>query len=212
MRPHRRCGAIFAQFQKSSQQEEYVNLRRLSALAAASVALALSTGCALQAPVYQPSIDNVGLLKKAGAAPVAVGAFTVQAGGEGMTDLSLRTSTMTPPAGSNYADYLASALKQELDMARRLDPKVNIEISGVLLKNVVSAGGISRNDGEIEARFVVRRDGQIRFDKIKRGAAEWESSFAGAVAIPKAQQQYPVIVQSLLAALYTDAEFQAATR
>ncbi len=181
-------------------------------LAAACATLALMTGCAMKAPAYQPSIDNVGLVKKGGTTPVAVGAFTVQTGAPGAASLSVRASSMTSPVGAHYGDYLAEALKQELDMARRLDPKANIEISGVLLKNVLSAGGFVRNDGEIEARFVVRRDGQIRFDKTKRAASEWESSFVGAVAIPKAQQQYPVIVQQLLAALYADADFQSAIR
>jgi hypothetical protein len=64
----------------------------------------------------------------------------------------------------------------------------------VLLKNVINAGGMSTNSGEIEAqlRRAPRRAG--RYEKTKRATSEWESSFAGAVAIPKAQQQYPVLV------------------
>ena len=40
----------------------------------------------------------------------------------------------------------------------------------------------------------------------------WDSSFMGAVAIPKAQQQYPLIVQKLLTMIWTDADFQAALK
>lgn len=189
-----------------------MSLRRILTLACAAAALLVMTGCATKAPPYQPSIDNVSALKRGGSTAATVGTFTVQAGAVGATTISLRAADMTPPSGGSYAGYLAEALKSELELAHRLDPKANIEIAGVLLKNVINAGGIARNDGEVQARFVVRRDGQVRFDKTKRGSGEWESSFAGAVAIPRAQQQYPLIVQSLLAALYADPDFLSAIR
>jgi hypothetical protein len=173
--------------------------------------MAVMMGCATKAPPYQPSIDNVTVLKKSATTGASVGAFAVQAGAKGGASLSLRAAEMTPPAGT-YADYLAGALKAELELAQRLNPKATIDISGLLVKNNIDAGGISTNSGEIEAQFIVRRDGAVRFDKVKRASSQWESSFAGAVAIPKAQQQYPLLVQSLLAALYADADFQAATR
>ncbi len=103
-------------------------------------------------------------------------------------------------------------MKAELDLARRLDPNALIEITGALLKNEISADGLARNSGEIEPRFVVRRDGQAKFDKVMRGATEWEGSFLGCIAIPRAQQQYPVLVQRLLQSLYSDAQFQSAIR
>jgi hypothetical protein len=66
--------------------------------------------------------------------------------------------------------------------------------------------------GYIEARFVVKKDGQVTFDKTKRGSASWESSFVGAIAIPAAQSSYPLIVQDLLAKLYGDTDFQTALK
>jgi len=84
--------------------------------------------------------------------------------------------------------------------------------TGLLTRNDLDSSGIVKGTGLIEAQFVVRRDGQVKFDKIKSASAEWESSFAGAVAIPKAAQNYPVMVQSLLAALYSDADLQSALR
>lgn len=175
------------------------------------LALVLMTGCASKAPPYQPSIENVAVLKRAGSTPVAVGAFTVQADMKGAASIQLRGSTMEPVAG-DYARYLAEALRIDLELARRLDPKASIEVSGVLLKNEIAAGGIVTNSGEIEAQFIVRREGRQVYDKVKRGALQWESSFAGAVAIPKAAQQYPLLVQSLLGQLSADAEFQSAIR
>jgi len=183
----------------------------MAMVAGAAVAIAGTSGCAVNAPAYSPSITNVSTLKNNGTAPIAVGAFSVKSGVPGATTLSLRGNPMSSAIGGNYAGYLAEALRSELELARRIDPKATIEITGVLTRNELDAG-IAKGTGLIEARFVVRRDGQVKFDKIKNASAEWESAFAGPVAIPKAAQNYPLLVQSLLAALYGDADFQAALR
>ena len=46
--------------------------------------------------------------------------------------------------------------------------RIQVEISGQLLKNDIAAGGISTNSGEVEARFVVKNDGVQRYDKVQR--------------------------------------------
>lgn len=143
---------------------------------------------------------------------MAVGTFTVQTNAVGATSISLRGVSMVSPVGENYAAYLGDALRQELLLAGKFDPKSKLAISGVLLRNDVAAGGLSTNSGEMEVRFIVQRDGQQRFDKIKRAELSWESSFAGAIAIPKAQQQYPLIVQKLLKELLADADFETALK
>lgn len=183
---------------------------RAARLALAAGALALATGCALQAPRYQPSLDNVDLLKKQAPAPMAVGSFTVQAGVP--AKIQLRGVTMASPVGSDYAAYLADALQQELTLAGVLDPKARVEISGVLLKSDIAAAGISTNSGEIAARIVVRNAGVQRFDKVKQASASWDSSLLGSVAIPRAAQQYPLLVQQLLTQIWTDPDFQAALK
>lgn len=181
-------------------------------LAAVAVACALLSGCAINAPAYQPSIGNVEQLKKSAPAPVNVGSFSVRPGIEGAGSISLRGNPMASPIGGDYAAYLADALRKDLMLAGKLDPKSGIEISGQLLKNDIAAGGFSTNSGEIEARFVVRRDNLERYNVVHRATDTWESSFVGAVAIPKAQQQYPVLVQKLLGLLFGDAQFQAAIK
>lgn len=177
-------------------------------LAAASVLLA--SGCAMQAPRYQPLVENVELLKRGGAAPVSLGSFTVQAGLA--PAIGLRGSSMTSPVGADYAAYLADALQQELTLAGRLGPASKIVISGLLVKNDIAAGGMSTNSGEVEARITVVNNGVQRYEQVKRATLSWDSSLLGAIAIPKAQQQYPLIVQKLLGQLWADAEFQAALR
>jgi hypothetical protein len=188
---------VFAQFQRGLR----------GALVCAIAVLA--TGCAMQAPRYQPSLDNLETIKKLSTA-LAVGAFTIQAGGAGVTAIGLRGSSMTSPVGADYAAYLADALQQELQLAGKLDAKSKIVITGVLVKNDIAAGGFSTNSGEIEVNFSVLKDGRERWRGSQRAELSWESSFIGAIAIPKAQQQYPLVVQKLIKQLFADAGFLAA--
>ncbi len=178
-------------------------------LAISTALVLLATGCAMQAPRYQPLIDNVEVLKQL-PVKVAVGAITTQAGAA--TGIGLRGSSMNSPIGADYGAYLADALTQELTLAGKLDAQSKISISGQLIKNDIAAAGVSTNSGEIEARIVVMNNGALRFDKVKRAELSWESSFLGSVAIPKAQQQYPVIVQKLLSLLWADVDFQTALK
>jgi hypothetical protein len=178
--------------------------------AAALLAIALLHGCALKAPAYSPSVANVESMKKSGMRLVALGSFTVQAGATGGSSIGLRGNPMTSPVGADYAAYIGEALRQELVLAGKLDPKSDTEIAGTLMKNDIAAAGISTNNGEIEARFVVRRAGALRYDAVKRSESSWESSFIGGIAIPRAQQQYPVIVQQLVTKLLADPQFVAA--
>jgi hypothetical protein len=172
----------------------------------------VASGCAMHTPAYQPSIDNVETLKRAQTRPVMIGAFTVQAGAVGGSSIGLRANSMTSSVGSDYAAYLAEAVRQELAMAGKLDPRSEISVSGVLIRNDIAAGGASTNSGEIQARFIVKARDQVRYEAVKRVELSWESSFAGAIAIPKAQQQYPFLVQKLLSALFEDSQFQTAIR
>ena len=190
----------------------FQQLRRLALFAGIAVS-AFLVGCAGPAPNYAPSIDNVETLKKIqGATAVKTGVISVAPGLQGGAALQLRANTMTSPVGKNYGDYIAEALRQELELAKLYNPQSGIEISGTLLKNNIDAGGISTNAGQIEARFVVTANGQVRFDKVKRIEKKWDSSFVGAVAIPLAANNYPVMVQSLVAALVTDPDFVKAIR
>lgn len=174
--------------------------------------LAVLAGCAGPAPNYAPSIDNVETLKKSGSSPVQIGSFMVDAGMPGASKLQLRAFSMQSPVGNNYADYLANALRTELDMAKLYAPQSGISLSGVLLKNNIDAGGLSTNAGQIEARFTVKRGDQIGFDKTKAVTHEWKSAFAGNVAIPLAANNYATLVQKLVDKLITDPEFVASLK
>lgn len=169
--------------------------------------IVLSTGCAMVAPQYTASLDNVQTLKDSGNYTVKVGEFAATKDKAYASPISIRGSSLASPYGDSYANYVAEALKQELSMAKKLSPDASLEILGTILKNDIDASGASVGWAEIEARFIMKRSGQVRYDQVKSVKHEFPSSFAGAVAIPKAVQEYPVAVQKLLNQLYTDKIF-----
>jgi hypothetical protein len=184
-----------------------------NACTAATLALSIfMVGCAGPAPNYAPSIDNVESLKKSGVEAAKLGTVSVNADLPGGKAMSMRGNTMVSPVGAHFGDYIAAALRQELELAKLFNAQSNLEISGTLLRNNIDAGGISTNAGQIEARFMVKRAGEVRFDKVKMIEQKWESSFAGAVAIPLAMNNYPVMVQKLIGTLVNDADFVKALR
>jgi hypothetical protein len=189
----------------------FQQFRRFALVAGIAVS-AFLTGCAGPAPNYSPSIDNVEALKKSGAVALKTGVIGVTPGMQGASAITLRASTMTSPVGANFGDYLSAALRQELELAKLYNPQSGVEISGTLITNNIDAGGITTNEGQLEARFVVTSAGQMKFNKIKRIDRKWESSFAGGVAIPLAASNYPIMVQSLLTTLVSDPDFIKAIR
>ena len=78
-----------------------------------------------------------------------------------------------------------------------------------MLKNEINVAGFGTGEGTVEARFVVKKDGVVRYEQVKRAHTQWESSFAGPVAIPRGQQEYPHLVQVLLGELFADQSFMA---
>lgn len=156
------------------------------------------------APTYTASLENTDRLSRAGLAPTRVGAFSAQAPARN-DSISVRGKTMTAAQGT-YAAYLADAISQELQLARVLSPAADFEISGVLLKNDIDAAGT----GVIEARFVVRRGAIVRFDRTKAAEHRWQARYVD--SIPRAQQEYAVLVRKLVTELFNDPDFTAALK
>ncbi len=187
-------------------------MRRIGLLSLVILFGTITSGCSTNGPLYTASIDNVQLLKEAGNVSAKVGKFDSIPGPGNANPITLRGSRMNSPYESSYAAYLAEAIKQELSLAGKLKADTDIEISGSLLKNDINIAGFSIGTGDIEARFVVKKGAQVRYDQIKTIHDQWESSFAGAIAVPRGQQQYPNLVQKLLATLYADHDFLEALK
>lgn len=172
----------------------------------------LLTGCSTLAPKYNTDFNDIAPLRKEKLNPVKVGTVTKDPAAKADVDsLTIRGGGYVSPYGS-YTAYLSEALRQTLDDVRLLNPDSQVEISAVLLRNSLDASGFSTGIAEIEARFVLRNAGQIKYDKVKSARHTWPSSFVGAIAIPKAQENYPVVVQKLIGSLLADQEFISALR
>jgi hypothetical protein len=187
-----------------------MDAKKLGGAIVAVMMLALSA-CSTPAPPYIISVPNVQALKAATTTAVAVGEFTAQGAAANNESISIRGNPMVSPTAT-FSKYLQNALTLELTQARLLDPKSGTTINAVLQKNDISAAGFITASAEIEARFSVTKNGQLAFDKVKRASVEWDSNFIGAIAIPRAQQNYPNLVTALLKELYADSEFVAALK
>jgi hypothetical protein len=186
------------------------SLRHLSR-AIGLAALLLVAACAQIAPTYVFSPEHIEALKKSGPSSVRLGAFTAAERSSGAARLTVRSVTLTSPYG-DYPAYLKEALRQELTEAGKLGANAEIEITGVMTNNDLDASGFVVGDGELTARIVVRRGGAALFDKPVTAKSTWDSSFVGAIAIPRAITEYPKLVSAFIAALLRDPDFLAAIK
>jgi len=187
-------------------------MRRTVLLSLVLLLAAATSGCSMMAPQYSASIDNVQKLKDGGVMASKVGKFDSSPDKANANPISLRGSSLVSPYDNSYAAYIVEAIKQELSLAGKLNSGADIEISGVLLKNDIDASGLGTASGDIAAKFIVKKSGIERYNQTKTIHHEWDSSILGAVAIPRAQQMYPQLVQKLLTALYTDQDFLQALK
>lgn len=172
----------------------------------------LVTGCSMTAPQYTPSVANIGQLKMVKLRPLAVEKIMPDPTlGSNNESIGLRGSSMTSPNGS-YSAYLEEAIKSELQAAGLLDLSSPTRLSGVLIKNDINIGGFSTGDSIIEVRIKVTKDGGVAYDKLKTTTLQFESSFAGAVAIPKGRDMYPITVQKFIETLTADNDFISALK
>ncbi|MBC3930726.1 hypothetical protein [Undibacterium curvum] len=171
-----------------------------------------ATGCAMVAPSYNTSMDNVQSLKNNSQTQLKVTPFTSEKSSDNHNTISIRGSSLASPYDQSYSAYLTTALKQELQMANRLSNDAAIEVTGTLLKNDIDAAGFSTGYTTVSARFIVKKDGKESYNQVKTVKHEFSSSFMGSIAIPSAVQSYNVAVQKLLASLFADNSFNQATK
>jgi hypothetical protein len=168
-------------------------------------------GCTLPAANYSVSLPNTLALREAGLPKIKVGEIRKEPRSRADVDkLRSRGSTLVSPYGS-YTAYLREALTNELDHADLLDANSTIRIDGTLLHNDIE-GDAEREYAVLTARFTVNRDGTVAYESTKTVRHEWDSSFVGAVALPRSAANYRAGVQRLIAAFIADPDFTKALR
>ena len=172
------------------------------------------TACAnVQMPPPSASASNLEKIRSAQLGLVQVGEFKLAPGKPAAMDTSvggLRGSTITPTAGS-FSKQLREELIAELKGAALLDSHSTVLIEGELTDSKLDAA-IGTGKGRLAARFRVKRNGNIVFNKELVAEASWESSFVGAVAIPAAINQYGALYKTLVGKLIDDREFRTAVK
>jgi hypothetical protein len=189
-----------------------IRLLRAAALAAAAMALSACVSVPMAPPVA--SIDTLQAVQASGLPAMKVGEFKRGPNLSAQADKTAiaRGSTVKPPSGTSFAAYLGETLSAELAGAGKLDAASEIEISGFLVESRLDAAGFSVGSGSIGARFIVKRKGEVVYDRLLRTDAQWESNFIGAIAIPAAINGYNSLYPKLVQTLLKDPEFVRAVK
>lgn len=168
---------------------------------------ALLSGCSTVAPEYAGSRKNVEAVKNMGDIKIKVGKFLDSEDPENKKQLTMRANTLTSPYGPTFSSYIENAVRKDLTLAGSYSDNSELVIGGVLHKNSIDVSGFSVGTGVCEVEFNVSKGSVILFNKRINQNHQWESSFAAAIAIPKAINEYPVIVEKLLNDLFVDKNF-----
>lgn len=167
----------------------------------------LTTGCAsFVAPTYSPDYPTLDRLKTGQLDKVTVGTFQPQDPQAPVNKITLRGASLATAQGT-FAQYLESAMRSDLNELRLLDPNASTRIDATLLKNDIDVSGFSTGTGVISVALTVSKRGTKVLEKTYTANTQFESSFAGAVAIPKGMNEYPTLVRTLLQTIYSDAAF-----
>ena len=59
----------------------------------------------------------------------------------------------------------------------------------------------------MEVKLSINKKGVLAFEKVYSASTQFESSFAGGVAVLKGQSEYPNLVRALLQKVYADPAF-----
>jgi hypothetical protein len=184
---------------------------RIAGLAAVCAIAMQMTGCAnLKMSTPSASLENTATLRSANMTPVNVGTFTATGAAMGSKDKSISIrggNSVESPVGPSFTEYLRETVKVEMAAAGLLDEKSSTVITGTMIDSDLESGNGS---GYLVARFVVTRDGTVRFDRELKTTTTWESSFIGAVAIPAAAHGYESLYRMMATKLINDAEFRKA--
>jgi hypothetical protein len=170
-----------------------------------------AAGCALgPLPPPEATLDTIQAIRGAALAPMRVGDFRPGPGAPTAMDRSLavRAGAQAAPGGS-FARYLGDTLAAELKGAGFLDPSAGLVVSGVITDSHLDSA-LPKAHARLAARFTVVRGGAAVYEKTLNAAAEWDSNFIGAVAIPDAFNHYMGLFPELVRQLVTDPEFRKA--
>jgi hypothetical protein len=143
---------------------------------------------------------------------IGVSTFTDSNNADNKKQLSMRGNTVNSPYGQSYASYIENAIRTDLILAGRNSNDPDMRIAGVVIKNDVDASGINIGTGISEVEITFSNKSKVLLKKRFSQDHQWESSFVGAVAIPRAINEYGVMIEKLINRIFSDSEFMKAAR
>jgi hypothetical protein len=159
-----------------------------------------------------PSIETLKLLRAAEVPAISLGSFTDGGGKRPIArTVVIRGSTMKPPKGSSFAEFLKLSFESELKAAGKLDPGAPVAISAILTESRASEN-LSKGGAALAAEISVVRGSTQIFKKPYRVDTLWKSDFIGALAIPEAFRQYNALYPLLVRQVFADPDFQMALK
>lgn len=183
--------------------------RQLMVLVATAL---MFSGCAsFTAPTYSPHYETIDRLKKINIEKMSVGEVQPRDPKASVNNITLRGAMLISPSGT-FANYLENAIRSDLMEIGLYDPTSSTRVDATILKNDIDVSGLSTGYGAMEVKLTINKKGAIVFDKVYWENTQFESSFAGAVAIPKGQNEYPNLVRALLQKVYVDPAFIEAVK
>lgn len=185
------------------------NARQLMVVVATAI---LVSGCAsFTAPTYSPHYETIDRLRKNDIEKMSIGEVRPRDPNASVNKITLRGAMLTSPSGT-FASYLENAIRSDLMEMGLYDPKSTTRVDATILKNNIDVSGIRTGYGVMEINLTISKKGARAFEKAYLVNIEFESSFAGAVAVPKGQTEYPNLVRALLQKVYVDPEFIEAVK
>lgn len=169
----------------------------------------LLQGCGMTMPRYEPNYANVEVLRAAKLTP-QLDQPHVEAS-SGQNRLFVRANPISSPSG-DMAAHLRDALEGELRLAGLLEPGAARRLEARLEENELNAALFGQGHGVLVVEFRVVEGDRTLYQGTKRVENTWDSSFIGALAIPRAANAYNPMVTRALGELYRDPAFIAALR
>jgi hypothetical protein len=186
-------------------------MRKLMVWTSMAVLAALSGCASFVAPEYSADYAAVDALKRQSLKPASVGKVQPEDPAAKVNNITLRGTKLASPAGT-FALYVEQALIRDLTEAGLYDKAAGKRIDMRLLRNDIDVSGFSSGEGDIAVEVTVVNGGATLFKKQFDTKTNFDSSFAGAVAIPKGQSEYPRLVREMLSLMYRDAGLIAALK
>lgn len=175
--------------------------------AALGLAMVFLSACGtITPPPYSGDYAALDKMKAVGLKKASVAQFQPTDPSHPVNTISLRAPSMKDPSGA-FATYLRAALIQDLREISAYDETSSTRIDATILKNVIDISSMTTGKGDMEVELSVSRAGAVLLKKKYAAHIEFESAFAGMVAVPKGQLEYGRLVRTLLGQVYADADF-----